>query len=101
MRFGDHTVGITVRTSDGEKFFNEVVVTDEMLDGGRNIDIFASEIDRTVVNTLNKAYDEYEFTRGDYNARRDLQKQLIWEKVKNINTDEELEVIKEVLELDE
>lgn len=98
MKFGVYQVTVKAVSPGGEKYVMETHASEEMIDGS-GMDVFAGEVDRVVVKALTEAYDDYEFSNRNYSATRSLQREIIWEKVKNINTDEELEEIRELLQI--
>lgn len=100
-RFGINTVRIKVTTSDGKTYVGQSEFTDELLDSAE--DIVADEADAIFRETLNKAFDGNRFYRSkeDLQSYSEFERELIWEKVKNINTDEELEEIRQILRVEE
>lgn len=87
-------VKILVYTSEGEKYGSESVITSEIVDGMGHKEIGNQSL-RMLLETLDEAYDrEFYWEKGDIETR---QPEKVWEKVKNINTDDELMEIKHLL----
>lgn len=96
MTLGMEEIVIKVYNSDDEVYGKKVEITPNVIDNMGN-QILGGESLRTLLDVLNKAYDtEFYWENGDI---RSTHNEKIWEKVKNINTDEELEEIKRLLRI--
>lgn len=89
-----HTLTIKLNKGvSGDTRYHECYVTPEILyDAGS--EIFYVEAEKGLRDLFRGAYGDFETNR-----MYEVERKQVWEKVKNINTDDELEEIKEILGL--
>lgn len=96
--FGSHRVGISITKPDGTKYHTQVQFTEEfMLSMEHGHQYLADYCSEKLANAFNEAYDRHDFSTGKITSSESIPKDKIWEKVKNVNTDDELEEIRKLL----